>query len=108
MKIQLHMYGTTGFVCEVLICVNYARNLRLIDFNSTVRHICLFQLSDCLALLKVLCLVICLTYVSLYTSTLKSIDIKSPDFAAAAGACPKALLCFLNHDNSSYSSALKI
>ena len=39
-----HSYRIAGFICEVLICANYARCCRLAEFNSTVTLILSFQL----------------------------------------------------------------
>ena len=39
-------YRIVGFICEVLICANYARCCRLTEFNSTVTLILSLQLSD--------------------------------------------------------------
>ena len=43
----LYIYCTAGFVCEVLICANYASCRRLANFNSAVTLALLFQLTAC-------------------------------------------------------------
>ena len=79
-------YATVlGFVCKVLIYMNYERCCGLTDFKFTVTLIPLFQLTDCFARVTVLCLVICLTYVSL--QVLQRVYI-SVGFAAA-GCLPE-------------------
>ena len=68
-----------GFVCKVIIYATYARHHGLTNFNFPVTLIPLFQLCDCSALITVMCLVICLTNVSL--QVLQKVDI-SANFAA--------------------------
>ena len=40
-------YRTAGFVCEVLICVNYASYRELASFNSAVSYSCTFVSAHC-------------------------------------------------------------
>ena len=40
-----YVYRTAGFVCEVLICANYASNLGLVNFNSAITFALLFHLT---------------------------------------------------------------
>ena len=59
------LYHIAGFVCKALFGMNYARHHGLANFNSIVTFMPSFQLNNCFACVTVMCLVICLTYVSL-------------------------------------------
>ena len=69
------IYHMMGFVCNVLICVNYASCRRLADFNSTVTLALSFQLTACVT---VLCLrFLYPTYVCLCSNIYKGVDISA-------------------------------
>ena len=78
-------YHIAGFVCKILIWVNYSNCCKLIDFNFKVVLIPSFQLSDCSAHVTILCPAIYLIYISL--QVLQRVYIS--DGFAAAGCLPK-------------------
>ena len=99
---------------RVLTSMNYARYHKLAHFNSIVTFMPSFQLNDCFACVTVLCLVLCLTYVSLqvlrriYISLFlfyyptRDLERMPSFFQLWCGRMPvqKALVCFFHHSSS--------